>query len=148
MFLEKQVYQGSSGVVYPHPVIDRISNERTEKQYTAVFLKSQLENHIFYYLGQFESARTFFTRASIGLSEPTSALYYNDQPPHMIFYQGLAFHKLGRSDKSRAIFARLIQYGQQHLEDTVKMDYFAISLPNFLVFEENLPGARTSTTTI
>ena len=27
MFLEKRVYQGSSGVVYPHPVIEKISDE-------------------------------------------------------------------------------------------------------------------------
>ena len=26
MFLEKRVYQGSSGVVYPYPVIESISN--------------------------------------------------------------------------------------------------------------------------
>ena len=27
MFLEKRVYQGSSGAVYPHPVIDRVYDE-------------------------------------------------------------------------------------------------------------------------
>ena len=27
MFLEKRVYQGSSGAVYPHPVIDRVFDE-------------------------------------------------------------------------------------------------------------------------
>ena len=27
MFLEKRVYQGSSGVVYPHPVIEKIADE-------------------------------------------------------------------------------------------------------------------------
>ena len=30
MFLEKRVYQGSSGVVYPYPVIDRIFDEKEE----------------------------------------------------------------------------------------------------------------------
>jgi len=29
MFLEKRVYQGSSGVVYPYPVIDRVLDEKT-----------------------------------------------------------------------------------------------------------------------
>ena len=28
IFLEKRVYQGSSGVVYPYPVIESISDER------------------------------------------------------------------------------------------------------------------------
>jgi len=41
MFLEKRVYQGSSGVVYPHPVIDRIIDERYDAQYTAVFLENR-----------------------------------------------------------------------------------------------------------
>src|SRR5512133_2466170 len=41
MFLEKRVYQGSSGVVYPHPVVDRISDERTDEQYSAVFLENR-----------------------------------------------------------------------------------------------------------
>jgi hypothetical protein len=41
MFLEKRVFQGSSGVVYPHPVIDRIYDEKLDQEYTALFL----ENH-------------------------------------------------------------------------------------------------------
>jgi hypothetical protein len=31
MFFEKRVYQGSSGVVYPHPVIEKILDEKTDK---------------------------------------------------------------------------------------------------------------------
>ena len=41
MFLEKRVYQGSSGVVYPHPVIDRILDEKEDKAYTAVYLENR-----------------------------------------------------------------------------------------------------------
>ena len=41
MFLEKRVYQGSSGVVYPYPVIDRVFDEKEDKQYTAVFLENR-----------------------------------------------------------------------------------------------------------
>ena len=41
MFLEKRVYQGSSGAVYPYPVIDRIFDERHTHVYTAVFLENQ-----------------------------------------------------------------------------------------------------------
>jgi len=35
MFLEKRIYQGSSGVVYPHPVIEKIGDEKTDKTYEA-----------------------------------------------------------------------------------------------------------------
>jgi len=41
MFLENRVYQGSSGRVYPNPFTDRISSERSEKAYRAVFLENE-----------------------------------------------------------------------------------------------------------
>ena len=41
MFLEKRVYQGSSGAVYPHPVIDRIFDEKEDQEYTALFLENR-----------------------------------------------------------------------------------------------------------
>lgn len=31
MFLEKRVYQGSSGRIYPHTVIEKISDEKVDK---------------------------------------------------------------------------------------------------------------------
>ena len=76
--------------------------------------------------------------ASQGLEEPTSPMFYNDQPPDMIFYQGLAWLKLGDANKARSRFNKLIDYGEQHLFDKVKIDYFAVSLPDFLVFEDDL----------
>ncbi len=45
MFLEKRVYQGSSGKVYPHTVIDKIYDEKTEKEYTAVFLENDYKSY-------------------------------------------------------------------------------------------------------
>src|SRR2546421_7951567 len=41
MFLEKRVYQGSSGVVYPYPVIDRVEDEKHDRAYTALFLENR-----------------------------------------------------------------------------------------------------------
>ena len=41
MFLEKRVYQGSSGRVYPLPFIDRIATEATEKVWQAVHLENE-----------------------------------------------------------------------------------------------------------
>ena len=103
------------------------------------------ENNIFYYLGcayegmgNAKQAKDCFEQAAVGLSEPTSAMFYNDQPPDMIFYQGMALLKLGQQAAGQTIFQKLINYGQTHLEDEVKIDYFAISLPTFLVFEEDL----------
>ncbi|WP_425593976.1 DUF5107 domain-containing protein [Metabacillus endolithicus] len=103
------------------------------------------ENNIYYYLGcayeglkDEHSAVESFTTASKGLDEPASALYYNDQPADMIFYQGLALQKLKRFKESKSRFNKLIDYGEKHLFDSPKIDYFAVSLPDFLVFDEDL----------
>ena len=41
MFLEKRVYQGSSGVVYPHPIIDRVFDDKEDKAYNAIYLENR-----------------------------------------------------------------------------------------------------------
>ena len=41
IFLEKRVYQGSSGVVYPYPVIESISDVKTDHEYNAVYLENE-----------------------------------------------------------------------------------------------------------
>ena len=42
MFLEKRVYQGRSGRIYPHTVIEKISDEKVDKEYTALFFVERL----------------------------------------------------------------------------------------------------------
>jgi hypothetical protein len=41
MFFEKRVYQGSSGVVYPNPVIEKIYDEKEDKEYNGLFLENR-----------------------------------------------------------------------------------------------------------
>ena len=41
MFLEKRVYQGSSGVVYPYPIIEHVSDEKIDQPYQAIFLENR-----------------------------------------------------------------------------------------------------------
>ena len=41
MFLDKRVYQGSSGKVYPNAFTDRVSDTKVEKSYQAVFLENE-----------------------------------------------------------------------------------------------------------
>ena len=41
IFLEKRVYQGSSGVVYPYPVIEKILDEKVDQPWQAIFLENQ-----------------------------------------------------------------------------------------------------------
>lgn len=103
------------------------------------------DNDINYYLGcayealgKNEEAKEFFIKASVGVDEPASAMFYNDQPPETIFYQGLALSKLGRDLEARGRFNKLIDYGEKHLFDHVTIDYFAVSLPDFLIFDDDL----------
>ncbi|ASA19842.1 DUF5107 domain-containing protein [Paenibacillus donghaensis] len=108
-------------------------------------LSGAQENNVYYYLGlahkglkETELAQECFSIASKGLEEPASAMYYNDQPPDMIYYQGMAWLALGNEKEAKRRFNKLIDYAEKHLFDEVKFDYFAVSLPDFLVFEDDL----------
>ena len=41
IFLEKRVYQVSSGVVYTYPVIESMSDEKVDKEYNAIFIENE-----------------------------------------------------------------------------------------------------------
>lgn len=64
-------------------------------------------------------------------------MFYYDQPADMVLYQGLALRELGDERGACACFNSLLDYGERHLEDRPRVDYFAVSLPDFLVFEED-----------
>ena len=108
-------------------------------------LRGAQENDFNYWLGvayagmgDRSAAERCFTQASEGQSDPTDARYYNDQKPDKIFYQGLALLQLGRADEARGRFGKLVAYGEKHLSDDVKIDYFAVSLPDLLIWEDDL----------
>ncbi|SFE43518.1 Tfp pilus assembly protein PilF [Chitinophaga sp. CF118] len=86
-------------------------------------------------LGKPEKAGELFIAATRGISEPVQAIYYNDPQPDKIVYQALAWQKLGEPEKAKEIFKRFIRFGEQHMNDTVSIDYFAVSLPDMLVFD-------------
>ena len=103
------------------------------------------DNHIYYYLAcvfeklnREKEAKECFEKATLGTDEPAGMMYYNDQPADMILFQGLAKLKLGKVAEANARFYRLINYGEQHIFDEPKIEYFAVSLPDFLIFEDNL----------
>jgi len=89
------------------------------------------DNDILYFLGRYEAG-------TVGPTEPAAAMYYNDAKPDKIFYAGLCYRKLGQENKARSLFNKLINYGKQHFFDHVTMDYFAVSLPDLLIWEDSL----------
>lgn len=80
-------------------------------------------------------AAASFKQATVGVSEPVQAIYYNDPQPDKIVYQALAWRKLGEPAKADAIFNKFIAFGEQHMNDSIRIDYFAVSLPDMLVFD-------------
>ena len=108
-------------------------------------LEGQKDNDIYFYLGLAEQAlgndeagKAYLERAAEGDEEPASMMYYNDQPADMILYQGLANRALGRQEHANSRFFKLISYGEKHYYDEVKIDYFAVSLPDLQLFEDDL----------
>lgn len=103
------------------------------------------ENEIHFWLGiafkrldETTKANEYWGKAATGLAEPSSAMFYNDQQPDTIFYQGLALLQLGEQQKATERFDKLISYGKAHLDDKVKIDYFAVSLPDLLIWDDGL----------
>ncbi len=89
------------------------------------------DNDFLYFLGRYEEG-------TAGPTEPAAAMYYNDAKPDKIFYAALCYRKLGQEDKARGLFNKLINYGKQHIYEKVVMDYFAVSLPDLLIWEDSL----------
>ncbi|MBR1665145.1 MAG: DUF5107 domain-containing protein, partial [Bacteroidaceae bacterium] len=100
-------------------------------------------------LGKKDKAREWWEEATKGPQEPAAAMYYHDAKPDKIFYQGLALLKLGREGEAHGRFYRLINYGKQHVFGGLRggeqgsgrkqvMDYFAVSLPDLLIWEDSL----------
>ncbi|UKK48027.1 DUF5107 domain-containing protein [Prevotella sp. E9-3] len=103
------------------------------------------EQDFYYYLGcaydqqgNKEKAISCWEEAAKGNLEPAAAMYYNDAKPEKIYYQGLALKKLGRTDQANGKFWKLVNYGKQHLFEHQTMDYFAVSLPDLLIWEDSL----------
>ena len=85
-----------------------------------------------------QEARAAFYEATLGAAEPVQAVFYNDAQPDKIFFQALAWERLGEAAKARSIFERLIRFGEAHRNDHIRIDYFAVSLPDMLVFDQDL----------
>jgi tetratricopeptide (TPR) repeat protein len=89
-------------------------------------------------MGLTDTARQCWLQATEGPQEPAAAMYYNDAKPDKIFYQGMALLRLGRQGEANGRFYKLINYGKQHVYEKQVMDYFAVSLPDLLIWEDSL----------
>ncbi|WP_163323751.1 DUF5107 domain-containing protein [Draconibacterium mangrovi] len=103
------------------------------------------ENETLYWLGVAHQemgkdveAQQFFEEAAKGLEQVSAAMFYNDQQPDTIFYQGLALQRLDKQVEAEKKFSQLIDFGTIHQNDKIQIDYFAVSLPDLLIWEDDL----------
>jgi len=50
----------------------------------------------------------------------------------------LALLKLGHKEEAKTRFEKLIDFGDKHLNEAIKLNYFAVSLPDLLIWENDL----------
>lgn len=60
----------------------------------------------------------------------------------LTYYKGLALYELGHAQRAGELFEAMKQWAQQQRQQPAKIDYFATSLPNLLVFEEDIQQAK------
>ena len=101
------------------------------------------DNDLYYFLGLYGNSREDLIRATGGEDSLAGAMYYNDQPPEMYFYRAKAYEALGEEALAKKMYQHMIEYAKEHMEDAVTIDYFTVSLPDFLIFEADLPAKNT-----
>lgn len=108
-------------------------------------LATAVENDIHYFKGEayrgLENevlAHQCFRRATRDAAEPVQAFFYNDPQPDQYFFSGMAWRALGDEQRAQTCFHRLIEHGKAHLDDDCRIDYFAVSLPDMAIWEEDL----------
>lgn len=87
---------------------------------------------------QHAEAREAYLQAANSRAELGDPAYYNDLPPETVFYQGLSLHAAGRKEEAIQRFDAMIAYGEEHIDDHIVVDFFAVSLPDFLVFDDDM----------
>lgn len=105
-------------------------------------LHGKQENDIYYYLGRAyqqlgdtEKSNHFFEQEATGDLQPAVPWFYNDQQPDTIYYKGLSLSALHRAQEAQAIFDSLIDFANAHINDPIRMDYFAVSYPEIQVWD-------------
>jgi tetratricopeptide (TPR) repeat protein len=78
--------------------------------------------------GDAEKARTYWAAAALPMAEPSAHTYF----------RALALRALGEDAASRAAFEELAQFAEAKAQETPTIDYFATSLPNLLLFDDDL----------
>jgi tetratricopeptide (TPR) repeat protein len=91
-------------------------------------------------LGREVEARECFTRSANESGDFSDMAVTTHSP--LSYFRGLSMQELGCEDEARAIFADLATFAETKPKQAATSDYFATSLPNLLVFDEDLQARR------
>ena len=104
-------------------------------------LPQSTDNDIMFWLSKSQKnqeRKDHLNKASSGTEEVQSMMYYNDFPADYIFWQGMALHEMGNMSLSKKKFYTLIDFAESHYNEIPTIDFLSISLPDFLVFDDDL----------
>ncbi|MES2995262.1 MAG: DUF5107 domain-containing protein [Verrucomicrobiota bacterium] len=93
-------------------------------------------------LGRKDEARAAFEASAAETGDFAEMSVASHSP--LSYYRGLSLRALGRETEATALFASLRDFAESQLGKPAKIDYFATSLPNLLVFDESLQARRDS----
>jgi len=103
------------------------------------------EADINYYLGvcykalkDSKNAKKYFQMSADEKVVSSSKLSYKPEKLQMNYYQGLSMIELNHNDLANKVFRELIEYHKEKLNIDAQIDYFAISLPELLIFNSDL----------
>ncbi len=98
------------------------------------FIFGQSELHAF----MRAAARAEYTLAAKGSCALADDVYYNDTPVEYVFYVAKAYKKLGDACRAEEIAESMRRYARENKGRKKSIDYFAVSLPDLLIWEEDI----------
>lgn len=94
--------------------------------------------HCYKELDECEAAEEYYRLSMNEKVVASSNLGYKPEKLQMNYYQALSMYELGYKDKAVEVLRKLIGQAKAKSEVKAEIDYFSISVPEFLVFEVNL----------
>lgn len=103
------------------------------------------DNDIYFMLGELaekyghqKDAEKYYEMATRGQIKVLDNMYYNDNPIDYVYYAAKAYKKLGIIDKTEIIKQDLLNYYKNNINKKAVIDYFAVSLPDMLIWEQDI----------
>lgn len=102
------------------------------------------DNDVWYERGELaekfgdSKSKEYFEMAARGNAVVADDMYYNDNPIEYIYYKALAELKLGNKSCAKEIKQAFTNYYNVNKNKHCIIDYFAVSLPDLLVWEQDL----------